>query len=96
MIYSDDAQSLIEAISKGAVSESLVLPVGGDQRYVDFNLRDRIERYNDKLTDVELMESTYELFLRLLRRKSFQRSKENLSPALSQNTSINLFFTIRP
>lgn len=69
LIYSDDAQSLIEAISKGAVSESLVLPVGGDQRYVDFNLRDRIERYNDKLTDVELMESTYELFFEAVKEK---------------------------
>lgn len=69
LIYSDDAQSLIETISKGAVSESLVLPVGGDQRYVDFNLRDRIERYNDKLTDVELMESTYELFFEAVKEK---------------------------
>lgn len=62
LIYSDDAQSLIETISKGAVSNELVLPVGGDQRYIDFNLRDRIELYNQKLTDVELVESNYELF----------------------------------
>ena len=69
LIYSDEAQSLIETISKGAVSNELVLPVGGDQRYIDFNLRDRIELYNQKLTDVELVESNYELFFEAVKDK---------------------------
>lgn len=51
------------------MSNELVLPVGGDQRYIDFNLRDRIELYNQKLTDVELVESNYELFFEAVKDK---------------------------
>ncbi|MCZ1638540.1 alpha-mannosidase, partial [Enterococcus faecium] len=45
LIYSDDAESLIDTISEGATGTELVLPVGGDQRYIDFNLRERMEQY---------------------------------------------------
>ena len=34
------------------------LPVGGDQRYVDFNLKERIDYYNDRSkNDFEYVES---------------------------------------
>ncbi|MGU7598386.1 glycoside hydrolase family 38 N-terminal domain-containing protein, partial [Enterococcus faecalis] len=62
LIYSDDAESLIDTISEGATGTELVLPVGGDQRYIDFNLRERMEQYNQELKDVELVESNYEMF----------------------------------
>ncbi|MBO0453911.1 glycoside hydrolase family 38 C-terminal domain-containing protein [Candidatus Enterococcus murrayae] len=62
LIYSEDADSLVETISEGATGEDLVLPVGGDQRYIDFNLRERIEVYNQKLKNVELIESSYDRF----------------------------------
>ncbi|MFP9213157.1 alpha-mannosidase, partial [Enterococcus faecalis] len=53
---------LIDTISEGATGTELVLPVGGDQRYIDFNLRERMEQYNQELKDVELVESNYEMF----------------------------------
>ncbi|MEG0256542.1 glycoside hydrolase family 38 C-terminal domain-containing protein [Vagococcus sp.] len=62
LIYSDDANELMEVIEKGATSDQLVLPVGGDQRYVDFDLRERMDLYNDQLEDYELIESNYDLF----------------------------------
>ncbi|GAX46894.1 glycoside hydrolase family 38 N-terminal domain-containing protein [Pseudolactococcus reticulitermitis] len=60
LIYSDQAQDLMSQIEDGAVGQNLVLPVGGDQRYVDFNLRDRIDFYNQQLSDYELKESNYD------------------------------------
>jgi mannosylglycerate hydrolase len=60
LIYSDQAQDLMSQIEDGAVGQNLVLPVGGDQRYVDFNLRERIDFYNQNLTDYELEESNYD------------------------------------
>ncbi|MGG5314535.1 glycoside hydrolase family 38 C-terminal domain-containing protein [Enterococcus sp. AZ072] len=62
LIYTDEYQELIETIGEGATGNELVLPVGGDQRYVDFNLRERIQRYNQALPEVELVESSYEDF----------------------------------
>ena len=62
LIYSDEAQDLMDVIESGATSDQLVLPVGGDQRYIDFDLRERIELYNNQLDDYELVESNYDLF----------------------------------
>lgn len=62
LIYTDDYQELMATIEEGATGSDLVLPVGGDQRYVDFNLRERIQQYNQALPDAELVESSYEDF----------------------------------
>lgn len=62
LIYTDDYQELMATIEEGATGSDLVLPVGGDQRYVDFNLRERIQQYNQALPGAELMESSYEEF----------------------------------
>lgn len=67
LIYSDDAESLIDTISEGATGTELVLPVGGDQRYIDFNLRERMEQYNQELKDVGLVESNYEMFFEAIK-----------------------------
>ncbi|MFB1049980.1 glycoside hydrolase family 38 C-terminal domain-containing protein [Paraliobacillus sp. JSM ZJ581] len=60
LIESDDAQSLVEQISKDTVSSHIALPVGGDQRYVDYNLKDRIEKYNKQLDNESLVVSNYD------------------------------------
>lgn len=75
LICSDDAPALIETISEGATGNDLVLPVGGDQRYIDFNLRERMELYNQALPDTELVESNYDLF--------FEAIKENKLPTVT-------------
>ncbi|MEK0397352.1 hypothetical protein WNX13_10140, partial [Lactobacillus delbrueckii] len=53
----------------------LVLPVGGDQRYVDFNLRERIGLYQQALPDTELKESHYAAF--------FEAIKDNKLPTVT-------------
>jgi mannosylglycerate hydrolase len=62
LIYSDDFKGLMQTISKeNAENQDLVLPVGGDQRFVDFDLRERIALANEELSgEYELVESTYE------------------------------------
>ncbi|MGM0169080.1 mannosylglycerate hydrolase [Enterococcus sp. AZ135] len=67
LIYSDDAHALVNTISDGATGDDLVLPVGGDQRYIDFNLRKRMALYNQALPDTELVESNYELFFEAIK-----------------------------
>ncbi|MCF1684758.1 alpha-mannosidase [Tetragenococcus halophilus] len=62
LIYDDDYQGQMDIISSGATSDELLLPVGGDQRYVDRNLKERIAVYNKNLQDYSLKESNYEDF----------------------------------
>lgn len=46
LIYTDDIDMVEKRILDGATTVVQLLPVGGDQRYVDFNLKERIEYYN--------------------------------------------------
>ncbi|MBS6500659.1 MAG: hypothetical protein KH415_03295 [Clostridium sp.] len=48
LIYSDDVEKLEKTILDGSQTENILLPVGGDQRYVDFNLKERIAYYNER------------------------------------------------
>ncbi|ETY72881.1 alpha-mannosidase [Lactiplantibacillus fabifermentans T30PCM01] len=61
LIEDDDPDNLMKTIVDGATLNDLALPVGGDQRYVDYNLKDRIDFYNRALenTDYQLTESNY-------------------------------------
>ncbi len=72
LIYSDESQDLMDVIEEGATSDQLVLPVGGDQRYIDFDLRERISLYNDQLEDYELVESNYDLFFDTIKEDSLK------------------------
>ncbi|MDN6196408.1 MAG: alpha-mannosidase, partial [Atopostipes suicloacalis] len=65
----DDNQfmDLIERISVNNNSSNFILPVGGDQRPVDFNLKERINKANDQSEGkYELEESSYEEFFTAL------------------------------
>ena len=85
LIYSDQTQELMTQIEDGAVGQHLVLPVGGDQRYVDFNLRERIDFYNQKLSDYELKESNYEeLFSELEKEELTTIEGEFISSSVSK------------
>lgn len=59
LIYDDDATQVMKTIVDGTTLEDIALPVGGDQRYVDYDLKQRIKLYNDQLSDSKLVESNY-------------------------------------
>src|SRR5699024_1058871 len=63
LIETDEVAELMETIEKDAMSEHIALPVGGDQRYVDMNLKERIALYNEQVEEYQLVESTYPLLL---------------------------------
>ncbi|WP_121640768.1 glycoside hydrolase family 38 C-terminal domain-containing protein [Virgibacillus sp. Bac330] len=60
LIEVDYAKPLLEQIKQNTTSSHIALPVGGDQRYVDFNLKERIAHYNEQLTDDHFIESNYD------------------------------------
>ncbi|GEL93031.1 alpha-mannosidase [Enterococcus villorum] len=72
LIEENHYQALMATIEVGATSGELVLPVGGDQRYVDRNLRERIAKYNQHLSEYVLVESTYEAFFEALDEQKLQ------------------------
>ena len=63
LIYTDDVEIVEKTILDGAQTDNILLPVGGDQRFVDFNLKDRIKYYNDRTkNDFEYVESSCDKF----------------------------------
>ncbi|MGX9930185.1 glycoside hydrolase family 38 N-terminal domain-containing protein [Virgibacillus salarius] len=60
LIESNNSEALMKQIKKGTTSSHIALPVGGDQRYVDFNLKERIADYNKALSSDRLIESNYD------------------------------------
>lgn len=70
LIYSDDVETVENTILDGAASDNILLPVGGDQRYVDYNLKERIKFYQDRTTkDFEYVESTCDKFFEQLEKE---------------------------
>ena len=59
LMESDDYVSLLHKISSDTEVSHLALPVGGDQRPVDFNLKQRIAAANTAQSEYHLHESTY-------------------------------------
>ncbi|MGL4108394.1 glycoside hydrolase family 38 C-terminal domain-containing protein [Clostridium sp. LP20] len=63
LIYTDDVETVENTILDGSVCDDILLPVGGDQRYVDYNLKERIKFYQDRTTkDFEYVESSCDKF----------------------------------
>ncbi|MGG7078264.1 glycoside hydrolase family 38 C-terminal domain-containing protein [Clostridium sardiniense] len=63
LIYNDDVKSVEEKILDGSATENILLPVGGDQRYVDFNIKERIKYYQDRTeNNFEYIESSCDEF----------------------------------
>ncbi|APX71413.1 alpha-mannosidase [Companilactobacillus allii] len=68
LIDDDNVDSTMKTVISGTTIDDIALPVGGDQRYVDYNLKDRIKFYNDALKDkdIQLFESNYPaLFIKM-------------------------------
>lgn len=60
LIEQNDSNKLVNQIMKDTVSSHIALPVGGDQRYVDFDLKSRIQLYNENMNNVLFEESNYD------------------------------------
>lgn len=87
IIYNDDVNSVEKAFLDGVSKENILLSVGGDQRYVDFNLKERIEFYNSKTNeDIVYIESSCEEFFKeLAKEEKFKKiTGEFLSPSNSK------------
>lgn len=73
LIENDDAEETMKTVVADTSLDDIALPVGGDQRYVDYNLKDRINFYNQELKDkdITLFESNYpKLFEDINKQKS--------------------------
>lgn len=65
LIEQNKFDELVEKISTQATNESHLLPVGGDQRAVDFDLKQRITLANAESKDnIHFIESNYPAFLK--------------------------------
>lgn len=86
LIESDDYVALLRKISSDTDVSNLVLPVGGDQRPVDFNLKQRIAAANQSQSQYYLYESTYpEYFKALAKEKNLPTYKgEFVDPSTSK------------
>ena len=72
LIYNNDVDTVEKTFLNGSKTEHILLPVGGDQRFVDFNLKDRIKYYNENSkNNLIYVESTCEKFF-----KELEKSKE--------------------
>lgn len=71
LIYSEDANALVLQVEKDCLSLDVALPLGGDQRFVDKNVKARIAHFNEKLAkekiNAQLVESTYTDLFRALK-----------------------------
>lgn len=71
LIEKENFLELAERISTDTEVSNLLLPVGGDQRPVDFNFKERIELANNNIDDsYEFIESSYEEFFSNLEKES--------------------------
>ncbi|MDN6434161.1 MAG: alpha-mannosidase, partial [Lacticaseibacillus paracasei] len=66
LIENDDTAALLHRIATDTQAHDLALPVGGDQRAVDFNLKDRLQYANQQTSDFELVEDNYPDFFKAL------------------------------
>ena len=77
LIYTDDVDKVENRVLNGASTTHQLLPLGGDQRYVDFNLQERLNYYNERSThDIQYFESDLESFFKELREEEGLRSDE--------------------
>ncbi|MCH1712318.1 MULTISPECIES: glycoside hydrolase family 38 C-terminal domain-containing protein [Lactococcus] len=67
LVEKNDFSDLVERISTHTNSNAHLLPVGGDQRAVDFNLKTRIDKANQEIEESTVfIESNYPQFFKAL------------------------------
>ncbi|WP_349651651.1 glycoside hydrolase family 38 C-terminal domain-containing protein [Lactococcus lactis] len=71
LVENDNIKDLLNRITSHTQSEKHLLPVGGDQRAVDFNLKQRISEANQEMRgSAEFIESNYPDFFKALEKDS--------------------------
>lgn len=71
LIYNNDVATVEKTFLANTSTTNQLLPLGGDQRYVDFNIKDRIEYYNQHTkNDLVYIESDLETFFHDLEKES--------------------------
>lgn len=89
LIEDDQVDHVIKTVVTDSTQNDIALPVGGDQRYVDYNLKERIKFYNQALKsrDIQLHESNYPaLFERINQHKKELKTVtgEFIAPSVSK------------
>ncbi|MGG7098154.1 glycoside hydrolase family 38 C-terminal domain-containing protein [Clostridium sardiniense] len=87
LIYNDDVKSVEEKMRDGSATQNILLPVGGDQRYVDFNIKERIKYYQDRTeNNFKYIESSCDEFFDELEKEKnlFQVEGEFINPSNSK------------
>ena len=72
LIEKNDYQKLLEKISAKTDDQNLALPLGGDQRAIDLNVKAKIQEANSNLNDAKLIESTYPQLFKMLKAEKKQ------------------------
>ncbi|MFQ2244686.1 glycoside hydrolase family 38 N-terminal domain-containing protein [Aeromonas enteropelogenes] len=68
----DDPSSLIAQVTEGTLANNVVIPLGGDQRYVDIGLKSRLELANQISPEYRFVESSYDDFFDALQTESIE------------------------
>lgn len=86
LVERNQFKSLVENITTETTNEPALLPVGGDQRPVDFNLKKRVSKANDATDEKTLfVESNYTEFFDQLEKEELPSvSGEFIDPSLSK------------
>lgn len=70
IIGSDDPTPLYQQAQSGTLAKNVVIPLGGDQRYIDLNVKERIAVCNKTSADGQMIESNYQAFFQALESES--------------------------
>ena len=85
LIDQDNFMDLVKKTEKNSNVDHTVLPTGGDQRPVDFNLKERIALANQAQDRVEFVESNYENFFTEIQDEELPHfSGEFVEPSVSK------------
>ncbi|MCW8329216.1 glycosyl hydrolase-related protein [Photobacterium sp. SDRW27] len=60
LIDFDDPTPLCHQAEEGAIANNIAIPLGGDQRYIDLNIKQRIALSDQATSDYKIVESCYE------------------------------------
>lgn len=62
IIDNDDPTALYQQSASGSLAQNIAVPLGGDQRYIDSNVKQRIKVANNTNHEHQMVESSYQKF----------------------------------